>query len=115
MSPATPFRTLLRPGLALAAIVALLCCLIGPSQLATAATSTPPVPSGLPAGIEKLAAYVPANSCGSATRVGTAKLGKLLTSTYSGTYFGGIRACGKKAYARPQNTEANSVHRSPVN
>ncbi len=94
MSPAPPFRTLLRPGLALAAIVALLCCLIGPSPLATAATSTPPVPPGLPAGIERLAAYVPANSCGSATRAGTAKLGKLLTSTYPGTSFGGIRGCG---------------------
>ena len=94
MSLAPPFRTLLRPGLALAAIVALLCCLIGPSPLAMAATSTPPVPSGLPAGIERLAAYVPANSCGSATRAGTVKLGNLLTSTYPGTSFGGIRACG---------------------
>ena len=52
------------------------------------------MPSGLPAGIERLAAYVPANSCGSATRAGTAKLGKLLTSTYPGTSFGGIRGCG---------------------
>ena len=32
--------------------------------------------------------------CGSATRAGTVKLGNLLTSTYSGTSFGGIRACG---------------------
>ena len=94
MSPAPPFRTLLRPALALAAIVALLCCLVGPSPLATAATKTPPVPSGLPAGIERLAAYVPANSCGNKTQPGTVKLGKLLTSTYPGTSYGGIRGCG---------------------
>jgi hypothetical protein len=77
-----------------AAVVALLCCLIGPSPMATAATRTPSVPAGLPAGIERLAAYVPANSCGSATRPGTDKLGRLLTSTYPGTSYGGLRGCG---------------------
>src|SRR5687768_1466307 len=95
MSPASPLRPLVRSRLGFAAIAALLCCLIGPSPMAAAATPTPPVPSGLPAAIEGLAAYVPANSCGSAARAGTVKLGKLLTSTYPGTSFGGSRGCGE--------------------
>lgn len=61
---------------------------------AQAATPTPPVPTGLPAAIEDLAAYVPANSCTPSTRPGTARLGRLLTSTYPGTTYGGARGCG---------------------
>ncbi|HEY5821693.1 MAG TPA: peptidoglycan-binding domain-containing protein [Propionibacteriaceae bacterium] len=61
---------------------------------AEAATKTPPVPSGLPTEVEDLSAYVPANSCSPITRPGTAKLGKLLTSTYPGTTYGSARACG---------------------
>ena len=94
MSFAPALRRYVRPSVVLAAVVALLCCLIGPSPMATAATRTPSVPSGLPAGIERLAAYVPANSCGSATRPGTDKLGRMLTSTYPGTSYGGLRGCG---------------------
>lgn len=61
---------------------------------AEAATEKPTVPSGLPAGIEGLSAYVPAVSCSPAAQPGTVKLGKLLTSTYPGTSFGGSRSCG---------------------
>ncbi len=61
---------------------------------ATAATRTPPVPSGLPTQIEGFAAYVPANSCSSNLRAGTAKFGTLLTSTYPGTTYSAYRGCG---------------------
>lgn len=61
---------------------------------ATAATRTPAVPTGLPSQIEALTSYVPANSCSTTLRAGTAKLGKLLTSTYPGTTYGAGRTCG---------------------
>jgi hypothetical protein len=64
------------------------------TENSSVATTTPPVPGGLPSGIEGLAAYVPANSCSPTARAGTVKLGTLLTSTYSGTRFGGARSCG---------------------
>ena len=75
--------------------VALMLTMVGPlATLASAATKKPAVPSGLPAGIEAPAPYVPANSCSPTTRPGAAKLGKLLTSTYPGTTWGGARGCG---------------------
>lgn len=75
---------------------ALVMIMVGPSATtpASAATRNPAVPSGLPIGIEELSAYVPANSCSPTTRPGAAKVGKLLTSTYPGTSYGGARACG---------------------
>ena len=97
-----PTRPRLRLLVAASACAALLLAPLGTSQLAAAEVTdasiavikTPPVPSGLPSGIEGLAAYVPANSCSPTTRPGTVKLGKLLTSTYSGTRYGGARGCG---------------------
>ncbi len=65
-----------------------------PASVPAAAAKKPPVPQGLPGGIENLAAYVPANSCSATTRPGTAKLGKLLTTTYPNTRYGGARSCG---------------------
>jgi hypothetical protein len=58
------------------------------------AVPPPPAPASVPAGIEPLAAYVPANSCTVTTRPGTAALGKLLVATYPKTSFGGARSCG---------------------
>ena len=60
---------------------------------ASAATPRPPAPASTPGGIEALAAYVPANSCTPTARPGTVLLGRLLTTTYPGTTFGGSRAC----------------------
>ncbi len=59
-----------------------------------ALVKTPPVPSGLPSGIEDLAAYVGADSCSPTTRPGTVKLGRLLSATYPGTTWSGARSCG---------------------
>ncbi len=59
----------------------------------TASAPRPPAPPVVPAGIEDLAAYVPANSCTPKARPGTVRLGRLLTTTYPGTTFGGSRAC----------------------
>lgn len=74
---------------------ALMLIMVGLSATpASADTKKPAVPSGLPGGIEGLSAYVPANSCSPTTWAGTAKVGKLLTSTYPGTTYGGARACG---------------------
>lgn len=61
---------------------------------AMAAPSSPPIPTGLPTGIESLVRYTPAVSCKSVPRPGTAKLAQLLTSTYRGTYTYITRACG---------------------
>jgi hypothetical protein len=79
----------------LAALAMVVSCLV-PTGIVTAAaaTTTPPGPASLPAGIESLASYVPANSCSPTARPGTVKLGKLLTATYPGTTFGGARSCG---------------------
>ena len=65
----------------------------GPSAPASA-TPKPPSAASVPAGIEDLAAYVPANSCSPKKRTGTAELGALLVRTYPGTSYGGSRACG---------------------
>ena len=78
-----------------AALALVVSCLVPAGILtADAATVTPPGPGTQPAGIESLAAYVPANSCSPTARPGTVQLGRLLTSTYPGTTFGGARGCG---------------------
>lgn len=64
------------------------------AAVATAAVKKPPAATKLPAGIEDLADYVPANSCSPTTRPGAHRLGTLLTTTYPDTRFGGARACG---------------------
>jgi len=85
---------------ATALLAGLLALVLGLSLLAGAppepasAASPPPAAAVTPAGIEDLAAYVPANSCSVVTRPGTKKLGTLLVKTYPGTSFGGARSCG---------------------
>ena len=59
-----------------------------------AAPKTPAVPSGLPTGIESLAAYLPELSCDPVAKPGTITLAKLLTATYPGTSYGTGRTCG---------------------
>ncbi len=86
-----PTAALLAGLLALALALGLLAG--APPEPASAAPPPPPALS-VPAGIEDLAAYVPANSCSPTTRPGTRKLGALLVRTYPGTSFGGARGCG---------------------
>ncbi len=61
---------------------------------AVAAVPSLRAPAGLPSGIEPLAAYVGQTSCRPSYLPGTAALGRLLTSTYRNTSFGGAYACG---------------------
>jgi hypothetical protein len=59
-----------------------------------AAVPTPSTPSGLPSGIEPLAAYVPVTSCDPKGKPGTTALGRRLVATYPGTSYGIDRTCG---------------------
>ena len=63
---------------------------------AAAATPVPAVPTGLPAGIEALARYVPVKACDLRAKPGTVALAKLLTTTYPSTRYGLSRACGTR-------------------
>lgn len=94
MSPTRLLRSLVRASAA-ALLATTLTATASPLLVpAQAATAKPAVPSGLPAAIEPLASYVPANSCNPAARPGTQKLAQLLKTTYPGTWYGISRACG---------------------
>jgi hypothetical protein len=101
MSPRFLTTTACRRLTAAGALVALAASLVtapAPAMAASAAAVKPPVvPSGLPAGIEKLAGYVGVNSCDPTMKPGTAALGNLLRATYPGTSYGISRTCGSVA------------------
>ena len=59
-----------------------------------ASVGAPPVPAGLPSGIEDLAPYVRQVACDPAPKPGTLALGRLLTSTYAGTAYLVEHDCG---------------------
>ena len=52
----------------------------------------PPGPAGMPAGIERPAAYVPSNDCDPVAKPGTVRLGDLLKATY-GSYYSTVETC----------------------
>ena len=90
---------LLLRGLVRATVAALLAGVLvgaaGPLTAPAQAVPRPPsVPTGLPAAIEPLASYVPANSCNPAAKPGTRALAELLVRTYPGTSYGISRSCG---------------------
>jgi hypothetical protein len=64
-----------------------------PAAVAAAATKVPPNGTGLPTAIEPLAPYVAQADCDPRTKKGATLLGKLLTTTYPNTTYGGGRAC----------------------
>jgi hypothetical protein len=82
---------------------------LGSLAPASAATPTPTVPTGLPAAIEPLSGYVPANSCDPTAKPGTAALGKLLTATYPGTSYGISRTCGTDALPTSEHYDGRAV------
>lgn len=92
-----------------------LAAVLVPTGLATASAATavrvagPRVPAGLPQGVERLAAYVPADSCDPVVRRGTQKLGRLLTSTYPGTSYQITRACGTAAVPTSEHYDGRAV------
>src|SRR4051794_940382 len=71
------------------------CLLLGAfvTFASTASAATLPTPTGLPAGIEPLADYVPQTSCDPSAKPGSVALGNLLVRTYRGTSFGSAYAC----------------------
>jgi len=82
---------------------------LGSATPARAATPTPAVPSTLPAQIEPLAGYVPANSCDPTAKPGTEALGKLLVATYPGTSYGISRTCGTDALPTSEHYDGRAV------
>jgi hypothetical protein len=80
-----------------------------PLTPANAATPTPVVPSNLPAAIEPLSGYVPANSCDPTAKAGTVALGRLLTTTYPGTSYGISRTCGTDALPTSEHYDGRAV------
>ena len=82
---------------------------VGSTTPASAATPTPAVPSTLPAQLEPLAGYVPANSCDPTAKAGTEALGELLVATYPGTSFGISRTCGTDALPTSEHYDGRAV------
>ena len=82
---------------------------LAPAHPAAAATPRPAVPSGLPAGIEPLSGYVPANSCDPTPKPGTTALGKLLTRTYPNTSYHISRTCGTDALPTSEHYDGRAV------
>ncbi len=61
---------------------------------AAAALRPPSTPAALPTAIEPLAPYVGETSCDPVVKAGTNRLGRLLVSSYPGTSFSSVYACG---------------------
>jgi peptidoglycan hydrolase-like protein with peptidoglycan-binding domain len=81
----------------------------GTSTEAAVTTPTPAEPSGLPSGIEALAAYVPADSCDPVVRPGTEDLGDLLVATYPHTSYGITRTCGSDPLPTSEHYDGRAV------
>ncbi len=106
--------TRLRRGIptSLLAVAALLAGATGgglaPVERAAAATALPPTPDGLPAGIEDLARYVPADSCDAAAKPGTVAFADLLRSA-SGAASNISRGCGSDALSTSEHYDGRAV------
>ena len=111
--------------LAAAGAVVALGTTLGPVSVATAATPSaavgatagaaatgpvvPAAPAGLPAGMEALAAYVPAVSCDSTDKPGSTSLGALLEATYPGTTYAVSRPCGSDVMSTTEHYDGRAV------
>ena len=73
------------------------------------APRVPTAPSGLPVALERLAAYVPANSCDTKDKPGSIKLGALLRATYPGSSTGFSRACGSDGLSTTEHYDGRAV------
>jgi peptidoglycan hydrolase-like protein with peptidoglycan-binding domain len=72
-------------------------------------TVRPATPTGLPAGIEALARYVPANSCDPTAKPGAQRFGDLLEATYPATTFGISRTCGTDPLPTSEHYDGRAV------
>lgn len=90
MTPPHLRSRLARAGLALLLAIGMLTGAVP----AAAAVRPPSTPAGLPSAIEPLAPYVGETSCDPVVKAGTYRLARLLVSTYRGTSFSTVYACG---------------------
>src|SRR3954447_5399037 len=74
-----------------------------------AGTASPATPTGLPAGIEALAKYIPANSCDPTPKPGAQRFGDLLKATYSTTTYGISRTCGTDPLPTSEHYDGRAV------
>ncbi|GAA1972483.1 hypothetical protein GCM10009817_10790 [Terrabacter lapilli] len=68
----------------------------------------PPGPAGLPAGIERPAAYVPSNDCDPVAKPGTVRLGDLLKATY-GSYYRTVETCAPGPRSTSEHFDGRAV------
>jgi hypothetical protein len=92
MSPTPAPGTLRRRLAGLLAALTVATVTIAGGAVLTPAAAVPTSP--LPAELEDLAGYVPANSCDPVAKPGTTALGELLRTTYPGSHYGIDRTCG---------------------
>lgn len=96
------------------AVAVLSLLLLAPAPALAAGTSTPPTPAPptpttLPAGIEDLADYVPADSCEPAAKAGVVKFAQLLVATYPTTSYGVSRPCGTDSLSTTEHYEGRAL------
>jgi len=75
----------------------------------TATVSVPQTPTNLPADIEALASYVPANSCDPHAKPGAKALGDLLRATYAGSSYGIDRTCGTDPLPTSEHYDGRAI------
>src|SRR6478735_1530325 len=68
----------------------------------------PPGPAGMPAGIERPAAYVPSNDCDPVAKPGTVRLGDLLKATY-GSYYRTVETCAPGPRSTSEHFDGRAV------
>lgn len=69
----------------------------------------PVTPAGLPAGIERLTSYVPADSCDMTDKPGSVALGRFLRASYPVSSYGISRACGTDALSTTEHYEGRGI------
>ena len=86
----------------------LLGTVLGGQPAQAAAAAVPPTPSGLPAGVEALAGYVPAASCDAQAKGGTVAFAEMLKAT-SGVGYNIPRGCGADALSTSEHYDGRAV------
>ena len=68
----------------------------------------PPGPTGMPAGIERPAAYVPSNDCDQVAKPGTVRLAELLKATY-GSYYSTVSTCAPGPASTSEHFDGRAI------
>jgi peptidoglycan hydrolase-like protein with peptidoglycan-binding domain len=75
----------------------------------TVTVAVPKTPTNLPADIEGLASYIPANSCDPHAKPGASALGDLLRATYAGSSYGIDRTCGTDPLPTSEHYDGRAI------